>query len=49
MKVLLFAISLLVLSGCAGPNYVVQGGGWQDACSMIGGHFNNASNGTCSF
>ena len=56
MKVLLVAVSLLLLSGCAGqsspstaPNYVVLGGGWQDLCSMMGGKFNNAPTGTCTF
>ena len=48
MKTLLFVATLLLLSACAERSWMVQGGGWQDLCSMAGGKFNNASNGTCS-
>src|SRR5215510_14292827 len=48
MKTLLFVSTLLFLSACTERSYMVQGGGFQDLCSMTGGHYNNAANGNCS-
>lgn len=48
MKTLFFVTALLLLSACAQRSYVVQGGGWQSLCSMTGGDYDNAANGSCS-
>jgi hypothetical protein len=48
MKTILFVATLLLLSACAERSWMVQGGGWRSLCSMTDGHYNNATNGTCS-
>ena len=48
MKTLLFVATLLLLTSCADRSYMVQGGGWQELCSVTGGQYNNAANGNCA-